>query len=227
MDRVLRFASSSVQLSRQQRRSLKASPVEVDRWTMPPCEPRIHRRLRDEDGFTLIELLTAMAISLVVGAGALTLLQIAEPLSDRELQRQVAVGEARGGLERMIRDVRNADLVNATSATLVDVNTRTIAGRRRVVYQCNSAFQVVQYRQCTRYEGPVDGEVTGGKVVVERLINGTTSQPVFTYVPNRITPRVIRMQIVVPASGGPAPGYEHRIVLRDAVFMRNLDLTGG
>ena len=52
-------------------------------------------------------------------------------------------------------------------------------------------------------------------------------QPVFTYLPNRITPRVIRMQIVVPASGGPAPGYQHRIVLRDAVFMRNLDLTGG
>ena len=117
--------------------------------------------------------------------------------------------------------------VNATSATLIDVNTPTPSGAKRVVYQCNSAFQVVQYRQCVRYSGPVGGAVTGGQVVVERLINGTTSQPVFTYVPDRIRPRVVRVQIVLPASGGPAPGYMHRVVLRDAAFLRNLDLTGG
>ena len=69
--------------------------------------------------------------------------------------------------------------------------------------------------------------VSGGVVVVERLINGTTSQPVFTYVPDRIRPRLVRVQLVLPASGGPAPGYIHRVVLRDAAFLRNLDLTGG
>ncbi len=184
-------------------------------------------RLRCEDGFTLVELLAAMALSLVISAGALVLLDIAAPQSDRELQRQVAVSEGRSGLERMLREVRNADAVNATSPSLIDVNTVTPAGPRRVVYQCSSAFQAVVYRQCVRYSGPVDGAVANGQVVVERLINGTTSQPVFTYVPDRIRPRVVRVQVVLPASGGPAPGYMHRIVLRDAAFLRNLDLTGG
>jgi type II secretory pathway pseudopilin PulG len=185
------------------------------------------RRARREEGFTLVEMIAAMAIGILIIAGALVLLEIAAPQSDRELQRQVAVGEGRSGLERMLREIRNADVVNATSATLIDINTPTISGPRRVVYQCNSAFQTIQYRQCVRYSGPVDGAVSDGQVVVERLINGTTSQPVFTYVPDRIRPRVVRIQIVLPASGGPAPGYMHRIVLRDAAFLRNLDLTGG
>lgn len=188
---------------------------------------RTRRRVQSEDGFTLVELLTAMALSILITAGALVLLEIAAPQSDRELQRQVAVSEGRSGLERMIREIRNADVVNATSATLLDINTPTASGARRVVYQCNSAFQVVLYRQCVRYSGPVDGAVANGQVVVERLINGTTSQPVFTYVPDRIRPRVVRVQVVLPASGGPAPGYMHRVVLRDAAFLRNLDLTGG
>ena len=194
---------------------------------MPGEEIRARRRRGGQDGFTLIELLMAMALSLVIGMGALVLLEIAAPQSDRELQRQVAVSEGRSGLERMLRELRNADLVNATSPTLIDVNTPTSSGQRRVVYQCSSAFQAVQYRQCVRYSGPVGGAVSGGQVVIERLINGTTSQPVFTYVPDRIRPRVVRIQIVLPASGGPAPGDMHRIVLRDAAFLRNLDLTGG
>lgn len=190
---------------------------------------RIPARLRagGQDGFTLVELLVAMGASLAVAAGSLALLDLAAPLADRELQRQVAVGEGRSGLERMIRELRNADIVNATSATLIDVNTPTPSGPQRVVYQCNSAFQAVQYRQCVRYSGPVGGAVSGGVVVVERLINGTTSQPVFTYVPDKIRPRLVRAQIVLPASGGPAPGYMHRIVIRDAAFLRNLDLSGG
>ena len=184
-------------------------------------------RMRGEAGFTLGELLTAMGIMLVVAAGALTLVDIAAPQADRELQREVAVSEGRSGLERMLREVRNADVVNATSPTLIDVNTPTVSGSQRVVYQCSAAFQAVTYRQCVRYSGPVNGSVSNGSVVVERLINGTTSQPVFTYVPDRIRPRLVRVQLVLPASGGPAPGYIHRVVFRDAAFLRNLDLTGG
>ncbi len=194
---------------------------------MPAVHISARHRVGAEEGFTLVELLAAMAISLVIAAGALTLLEAAAPSADRELQRQVAIGEGRSGVERMIRELRNADIVNATSPTLIDVNTPTASGPLRVVYQCNSAFQAVQYRQCVRYSGPVGGAVSDGSVVVERLINGTTSQPVFTYVPDRIRPRVVRVQVVLPASGGPAPGYMHRIVLRDAAFLRNLDLTGG
>jgi prepilin-type N-terminal cleavage/methylation domain-containing protein len=195
--------------------------------SMAAANRRLLALVRREDGFTLMELLTGMAISLVVGAAALTLVDIAAPQADRELQRQVAISEGRAGLERMLREIRNANAVNATSPTLIDVDTVTASGPQRVVYECNSAFQAVQYRQCVRYSGPVNGAVSGGLVVVERLINGTTSQPVFTYAPDNIRPVVVKVQIVLPASGGPAPGYMHRVVFRDAAFLRNLDLTGG
>ena len=39
----------------------------------------------------------------------LTLVDIAAPQTDRELQREVAISEGRAGLERMLREVRNAD----------------------------------------------------------------------------------------------------------------------
>ena len=186
-------------------------------------------RLRDsrDGGFTLVELLVSMTLALVIAATSLLLLDAAIPHADRELQREVAVGEARSGLERMVREIRNADRVNATSPTLIDINAPTASGARRIVYQCNAAFQAVTYRQCTRYSGAVGGAVSGGSVVVERLINGTTSQPVFTYLPDKFSPRVVQTQIVVPASGGPAPGYTHRVILRDAAYMRNVDRTGG
>ena len=45
-------------------------------------------RLPGEAGFTLVELLVAMGIILVVAAGALTLVGVAAPQSDRELQRK-------------------------------------------------------------------------------------------------------------------------------------------
>lgn len=195
--------------------------------SMTGSGPITRSRARADAGFTIVELLVSMALALMLGFSGLMLLEAAVPHTDRELQREVAVGEARGGLERMIRDIRNADSVNATSATMIDVNTPTPSGPRRVVYQCNAAFQAVAFRQCTRYTGTVGGIVGDGTVVVERLINGTTSQPVFTYVPDKIRPRVVQAHIVVPASGGPAPGYSHRVVLRDAAYMRNIDLTGG
>lgn len=187
---------------------------------------RLRLRLRGEAGFTLTELLVAMFLSLIVAAGALKLLELAAPQSDREIQRQAAVAEGRSGLERMMRELRNADLINSSSGTQIDINTPTASGPRRVVYQCNAAFQAVAYRQCVRFSGPVGGLVANGQVVIERLINGTTSQPVFTYLPDSIRPRLVNAKIVVPASGGPAPGYQHRLVLKDATFMRNLDLTG-
>jgi prepilin-type N-terminal cleavage/methylation domain-containing protein len=206
---------------------IKVGAMPTEGSSMAAGNRRFCARLRAQDGFTLMELLTAMAISLAVGAAALTLVDIAAPQADRELQREVAISEGRSGLERMLREIRNADSVNATSPTLIDVDTPTASGAQRVVYECNSAFQAVQYRQCVRYSGPVNGSVSGGSVVVERLINGTTSQPVFTYSPDRIRPVVVRVQLVLPASGGPAPGYMHRVVFRDAAFLRNLDLTGG
>ena len=177
-------------------------------------------------GFTLVELLMTMALSLVVVSATLGLLEAARPASDDEFNRQAAIGEGRAGLERMVRDIRGADSVNATSGTLMDFNGRTSAGQRRIVYQCDDSSVVNSLRRCTRYEGPVNGTATGPQIVIDRLVNGTTSQPVFTFLPDRIRPTEVKVAVVLPSRAESPVGYNHRVSLYDTAFLRNVDLTG-
>lgn len=180
----------------------------------------------NEDGFTLVELLMTLALSLLVAAAALGLLEAARPATDRELMRQAAIGEGRAGLERMVREIRGADSVNATSGTLMDFNGRTLAGQRRIVYQCDDSSLVQGLRRCTRYEGAVGGTVSGAQIVIDRLVNGTTSQPVFTFMPDRIRPTEVKVAVVLPSRAESPVGYNHRVSLYDTAFLRNVDLTG-
>ena len=177
-------------------------------------------------GFTLVELLMTMALSLLVASAALGLLEAARPATDRELMRQAAIGEGRAGLERMVREIRGADSVNSTSGTLMDFNGQTLSGARRIVYQCDDSSTVSGLRRCTRYEGAVGGTVSGAQLVIDRLINGTTSQPVFSFLPDRIRPTEVKVSVVLPSRAESPVGYNHRVSLYDTAFLRNVDLTG-
>lgn len=177
-------------------------------------------------GFTLVELLMTMTLTLVVASGALGLLEAARPASDAEFMRQVAIGEGRAGLERMVREIRGADSVNSTSGTLIDFNGQTASGSRRIVYECGVSSTVAGLRQCTRYEGPVGGTATGAQTVIDRLVNATTSQPVFSYLPDRIRPTEVKVAVVLPSRAESPVGYNHRVSLYDTAFLRNVDLTG-
>ena len=187
---------------------------------------RLGMVLSDDAGFTLIELLVTLGLSLVVAAAALGLLDAARPAADRELMRQVAISEGRAGLERMVREIRGADTVNATSGTLIDFNGRTPAGAKRIVYQCDDSSTVVGLRRCTRYEGPVGAAVGTPQIVIDRLVNGTTSQSVFSYLPDRIRPTEVKVTVVLPSRAESPVGYNHRVSLNDSAFLRNVDLTG-
>lgn len=190
----------------------------------PPRPDR--RRPSGEGGFSLVELLAAMALSLVVGSAALGLLDGAGPIADRELMRQASISEGRAGLERMVRELRGADSINSTSGTLLDFNGPTPAGPRRIVYACDDSSTVVGLRRCTRFSGPVGGTVTDPHIIVDRLVNGTTSQPVFRFLPDRIRPTEVKVQVVLPSRAESPVGYSHRVVLNDSAFLRNVDLTG-
>ena len=185
---------------------------------------------RDESpsdaGFTIVELLITMTLMLLVASGALGLLDAARPAADAELMRQAAIAEGRAGLERMVREIRGADAINATSATLIDFNGQTPAGARRIVYECGVSSTVAGLRQCTRYEGPVGGTATDGLTVIDRLVNATTSQPVFSYLPDRIRPTEVKVSVVLPSRAESPVGYNHRVSLYDTAFLRNVDLTG-
>lgn len=194
----------------------------------------VHGRPRHHDvpgaprdgGFTLVELLLGMAIALLVGAAGLAMLDASAPLAGQELERQNRVGEAREGLNRMVRELRQADAINTTSSNLMDVDVVTRVGSRRVVYACNAPSSIAGLRSCMRYEGPVDGAVDSGRVVVDGIVNGTPSAPVFTYTPDAVRPTYTNIEIAVPAKGARSDGYQHAVTLRSGFFLRNIDLSG-
>ena len=186
------------------------------------------RTLRDERGFTLVEMLVGMAIGLLVGAACLALLDISTPLANTELERQNDVGAARSGLERMVRELRQADSINTTSPTLMDVNVTTSSGALRVLYECDVASSTPGLRSCVRYQGSVGGSVGSvGSTIVDGLVNGTSAAPVFTYTPDAVRPVYATAAIVLRARGIRSSGYTHDIALRGGFFIRNLDLSGG
>lgn len=191
------------------------------------CPPTPRARLRDDRGFTLVELLVGMVIALLVGAAALALLDASTPLANTELERQNNIGESRAGLERMLRELRQADAVNTTSPTTIDINVTKASGSRRVVFGCGVASSTPGLRSCVRYEGPVDGAVGTGTTMVDGLVNGTAASPVFTYTPDALRPVYATIALIVRARGVKASGYAHSIALRGGFFIRNVDLSGG
>ncbi len=173
-------------------------------------------------------MLVGMTIALVIGAAALALLDVSTPLANTELERQNDVGEARVGLERMVRELRQADSVNTTSPTLIDINLSRATGSRRVVYSCGVPSATAGLRSCMRYEGAIDGAVSStGTMVVDGLVNGTSASPVFAYTPDAVRPVYTTIALILRARGVRASGYKHNIALRGGFFIRNVDLSGG
>lgn len=99
---------------------------------------RIRTAASDESGFTLVELLVVMALMLVVGGVVLNGIVSGLRASERGRQRVVALTDLERAVERMARDLRFADPVDAASATSMTVNVlRDNAGaqvRHRVTY---------------------------------------------------------------------------------------------
>jgi type II secretory pathway pseudopilin PulG len=162
----------------------------------PARRPRARRRvaaLRDEAGYTLIELLIAMSMFMVVLAAVMALWDTASNAGYNEGERNTALAEETTGLDRMVRDLRQAYHINGPAAgqksDWIDILERTTLGAAaqhdyRVIYDCsktdpsNSAFHA-----CYRYQSlwgpgmtltagvPPAAGVTS-TIVVPRLLNG-------------------------------------------------------
>lgn len=98
------------------------------------------QRLRatdDEAGFALVELLVVMALMLIVGGIVVNGIVAGLRASERGRQRVVALTDLERAAERMARDLRFADPVDAATGTTVTVNVLRDAGtqvRHRVTY---------------------------------------------------------------------------------------------
>lgn len=189
--------------------------------------PSTRRRLRAEHGFTLIEVLIGIGLTAVVLGTMMTPLVLASRRQISESNYTWAQQRARTGLNEIVRQVRQSWEVLSTSANSVEMNLEQNGVNDEVYYECDIPQPGTQYRECVRVSAPVGGtlpSLSSGTVVVTNLLNGTASNPVFSFAPSAVAPYYMTATIQVPASNGRAYGLNHSMTFSDGALMRNLNI---
>jgi hypothetical protein len=158
---------------------------------------------------------------LVIVLGAvLTLGETSQRIAPKETERAMVIREAQVGVHRMTRELRQAfaDPAPEITASRAEASVPPLVSGvgTRVVYDCNVTSPTnPDYKQCVRYVEAANGTLSGGHVVVDRVLNGASvfSTPSTSYV---------RALVEVAARGDLKNGYDHRVVLDDGFYMRNL-----
>jgi type II secretory pathway pseudopilin PulG len=182
------------------------------------------RHPRDEAGFTLVELLLAMVMLTGVMTALVQVFTTSGPVAGRDQSRALGIMDAQVGLAAMTRDLRQAQTINSATSTAVDF-TATINGvTQRIVYDCAGTQAGTTYKQCVRASSTTltaAPSLTNAKLVMQRLVNGTT--PVFTYTPSSSAPTYIAVHIEVPRDGGykDQGGYSDNISYDGGVYLPN------
>lgn len=168
-----------------------------------------------QDGFSLVELLVALALLTVVLAAVLSVLEGATRSSASQRERAIGVRAAQVGIDRIVRDGRQAFAVNPSTATRLDLSVFRAGATRRVVYDCAVAHPTLAgLRQCTRQES--SGTTVGPAQVVVDDVAGAS---VFSYAGSPTT--YVTIDLDVAASGERREGHKHRIRLHDGFGVRN------
>jgi len=209
----------------------------------------LRRRLACERGFTLIELLVVSLVMVVILIAIANVGDAGQVVAARDGELALAVSESQPGLDRMVRELRQAVAINPTGtgtgqcgsrANCVDFNMIGRLPARspyRVRYACLPASGSVT-TSCVRY---VSSNVTVAATaqdarLVERVLNAdpASATPVFRYrkkdgselaATDPLTAaRTIDVSIQVPAKGGRKTGFAHNIVLQDGAHLKNIDV---
>lgn len=132
----------------------------------------IAQRLRGEHGFLWIELMVAMVMALLVGTVVITFMVVTFHEQNNIASRAVATNQAESGLERLVRDLREAvtsvSITNPTSATtqiqfsIPTPGSDTVA--ELVTWNCPSA-SAITVGNCTRAVTPALGTTTTKTVI--------------------------------------------------------------
>jgi Tfp pilus assembly protein PilX len=159
-----------------------------------------------------------VASLLVVVLGAILALgETTQRIAPKESERAHVIREAQVGLHRMTRELRHAYEAPTVSGATMQANVRALGGATRTVrYDCDEAHPTdPAYTRCLR-QVLSGGTWSTGEVVIDRVLNGTA---VFSLTP----PDYVGATVEVAARGGLEDGHDHRIVLEDGFYMRNLD----
>jgi hypothetical protein len=177
------------------------------------------RIVHDQAGLLLIEEVVAIGLLAVVLSAVLLSLEVAGRTAPRDVERGHALHETQVGLDSMARELRQASAINATTPNLMDVNVTRDGQTVRVRYDCHSPH-------CVREQLAADGSVSSERVLIEPLLNGTATDPVFSFTPpDTLPPSYVEARVEVPARGSGQDGYEHPIVLDDGFELRNVSLS--
>jgi hypothetical protein len=170
-----------------------------------------------EDGYGLIELMVVASLLVIVLGAILALAETTQRIAPKETERAHVIRDAQVGLHRMTRELRHAYLAPTVTGSTIQASVLGAGGGTKTVsYQCNQAHPTDSaYTRCLRYVLS-GGTWTGGEVIVDRVLNGST---VFTLTP----PDYVRAAVEVSARGDRREGHTHRVVLEDGFYMRNLD----
>ena len=186
--------------------------------------------MRSQRGFTLIELLLAMAMSLVAAGAGLAMLGLVGQRNLENRRHAERVSSSQIALERMTRELRQANWIRFRSSAVIDADVPVRPGpaaaatRRLVRYDCS------QGTSCTRFEGdpttyppppaPVFGSSRpaltdlqpGSVVFVPQAVDPATGEVRTAYV--NPTTLSVTARIAVP-------GWERPVRLDDTVTLRN------
>lgn len=197
--------------------------VDLRRWR---ADARI---MRAEHGFTLPEVLVVLAVLPLVLIALLKALDTTSQLAPRSVAYADAVGEAGTGLSRAIRDIRQAYRVLGSTPNSLTFQAVIGGTDTQVHIACDVASPATDdsgaaYRRCVRSTAAVGGTLPApgvGTVLVDRLVNGSLDDPVFTFTPDPISPSFVRMQVRVPSRGEGNAGFTHPITIDNGTLLRN------
>ena len=197
----------------------------------------LRRAGADESGFTLMELLLTCGLFAVVLTAILGVLDVTSRAASKDQERSESLNEAAAGLRRMTTELRNAYRVlgptGQQTSNYLDVLVREAGGAQRVLYTCDNPLLGTPYRECIRFVSAVDSTQApgtipfpaNGDIVVRRITNGSSVDPVFTSLRTTGTggqPVFGQATFKVPATGDQLPGNAASEVFSGGFYMPNL-----
>jgi hypothetical protein len=169
-----------------------------------------------EAGYGLVELMMVSSLLIIVLGAILALGETTQRIAPKESERAHVIREAQVGLHRMTRELRHASQAPTVTGSTIQATVLVAGGIPRTVrYDCDEAHPTDSaYTRCLRHV--LSGSTwTGGEVVIDRVLNGAT---VFSLTP----PDYVGAKVEVAARGNLKDGYDHRVILEDGIYMRNL-----
>lgn len=212
--------------------------------------------IRDEAGFTLVEQLLTMVLLVVILGATLSVFNVFERNAKRNQDQNAAQEEARAGIDRIARDLRNhstptndlpvaIEKAETSDIVLLTVGARKAAGStnarnlERVRYCLDAATGVV-WRQRQSYPGTVPvpsnlstsscpaGDWQEKSAVAQSVVNG--ERPIFAYAPAEAVDttqvRTVGIALFVDADAAVAP-RETRLSTTVALRNQNRRPTAG